>query len=404
MSTDPDNNLDIIPGSLKARDWYEDITDSEELEDYSIDQYDLTATPNDFNLLTIFSFIESGAVKIPGFQRNYVWDIKRASKLIESLIIGLPVPQVFLYEEDRNSFLVIDGQQRLMSIYYFMLQRFPKAEKRSELRQIFDTHGEIPKEILHNDVYFSKFNLRLPGKLPGQKSKFGGLNYSTLGDYKTTFDLRPIRNIIVKQVSPKDDDSAIYEIFNRLNTGGVNLNAQEIRMSLYHSSFCKMLYRANTRSEWRRLLGETDPDLHLKDIEFLLRGFAAITAEDTYKPSMLRFLNSFSRKAREFSDELIIYLEKLFISFLSSCKGLPNNAFYSSANRFSPIFFEAVFGAICSSYFVRSSLIVGSIDSSSLAELKADKEFLAAAERSTTDRTNVLTRIRRAREIVKIAN
>jgi hypothetical protein len=97
---------------------------------------------------------------------------------------------------------------------------------------------------------------------------------------------------------------------------------------------------------------------------------------------MLRFLNSFSRKAREFSDELTTYLEKLFVSFLSSCNGLPDHAFYSSANRFSPIFFEAVFGAICSSCFVNSSLIVGSIDPSSLAELKADKEFLAAAERS----------------------
>jgi uncharacterized protein with ParB-like and HNH nuclease domain len=70
--------------------------------------------PNDFKL-TLFSFIESKAVKIPGFQRNYVWDIMRASKLIESPIIGLPIAQIFLYEEGRNSFLVIDGQQRLMS-------------------------------------------------------------------------------------------------------------------------------------------------------------------------------------------------------------------------------------------------------------------------------------------------
>ena len=77
----------------------------------SIYEYDLTATPNDFNVLTIHSFIESGAVKIPAFQRNDVWDIKRASKLIESLILGLPVPQILPYEEARNSFLVIDGQQ-----------------------------------------------------------------------------------------------------------------------------------------------------------------------------------------------------------------------------------------------------------------------------------------------------
>src|SRR5438552_6015150 len=118
-----------------ADDWYEQEALGEEEEDYSVKEYDITSAPNDFNIKTIFDFIESGAVKIPGFQRNYVWDVKRASKLIESIIIGLPIPQVFLYEEGRNSFLVIDGQQRLMSIYYFIKMRFPRKEKRSELRE-----------------------------------------------------------------------------------------------------------------------------------------------------------------------------------------------------------------------------------------------------------------------------
>jgi uncharacterized protein with ParB-like and HNH nuclease domain len=97
--------------------WFEDYADS---ADEQIIEYDISAAPNDFNILTIYSFLESGAVRIPGFQRNFVWDIGRSSKLIESLILGLPVPQVFLYEVERNKFLVIDGQQRLMSIYYFI--------------------------------------------------------------------------------------------------------------------------------------------------------------------------------------------------------------------------------------------------------------------------------------------
>ena len=103
--------------------WYDDYGEGE--DDANVIDYDLSATPNDFNVSTLFNFVESGAIVIPGFQRHYVWDIKRASKLIESLILGLPVPQLFLYEEGRNRFLVIDGQQRLMSIYYFIKQRFP---------------------------------------------------------------------------------------------------------------------------------------------------------------------------------------------------------------------------------------------------------------------------------------
>ena len=62
--------------------------------------------------------------------------------------MGLPVPQLFLYEKDKNNFEVIDGQQRLMTIYYFMNKRFPKMDKRPELRKIFDTEGQIPEKYL----------------------------------------------------------------------------------------------------------------------------------------------------------------------------------------------------------------------------------------------------------------
>lgn len=255
------------PGS----EWFQDYSESEE-SDLQIDEYDLTASPNDFNITTIFNFIESGAVKIPGFQRNYVWDLIRASKLIESLILGLPVPQIFLYEESRNSFLLVDGHQRLMTIYYFIKQRFPRKEKRVELRNIFVKYNKMPDDILFSDDYFANFNLNLPERLPDHPNKFKGLNYSTLGSYKTQFELRPIRNIIIKQNAPKDDDSSIYEIFNRLNTGGINLKPQEIRTSLHHSPFYDMLFEINMMPGWRRLLPTPEPDLHGKDIEILLRG------------------------------------------------------------------------------------------------------------------------------------
>jgi uncharacterized protein with ParB-like and HNH nuclease domain len=265
--------------------WFDDY--AEDAEDIQIDEYDITAAPNDFNILTIYSFLEAGAVKIPGFQRNYVWDLGRASKLIESLILGLPVPQVFLYEVERNKFLVIDGQQRLMSIYYFIKQRFPKKEKRPELRAVFDEHGRIPDEIVHDDNYFENFRLKLPELLPSNPNRFKGLSFSTLGSYKTQFELRTIRNVIIKQTSPQDDDSSMYEIFNRLNTGGINLKPQEIRTSMYHSAFYEMLYRLNVKSGWRKILGTQEPDLHMKDVEILLRGFAMLIDGDNYAPSLL---------------------------------------------------------------------------------------------------------------------
>jgi hypothetical protein len=379
--------------------WYDDPSELDD-DDYPIDQYDVTASPNDFNVLTIFSFIVSGAVRIPGFQRNYVWDIKRASKLIESLIIGLPVPQIFLYEEGRNRFLVIDGQQRLMSIYYFMKQRFPRPEKRTELRSVAAAHGTIPDSVLENDEYFTKFNLKLPAILPTQPNRFDGLNYSTLGEYKTAFELRTIRNVIVKQVSPKDDDSSIYELFNRLNTGGVNLTAQEIRMSLYHSSFYEMLAGANTNAEWRRLLGIPDPDLHMKDIEFLLHGFAMLEDGSNYLSPMIKFLNGYSKRTKIYAPDRLSYLESLFASFLKSCSALPDNAFFSVANRFSVSVFEAVYAAVCAAPHAKSALVTGVIDPESIVRLKADAVFIAAAARRTADKSQVSLRLTRAKELV----
>ena len=393
-------------------------------DDYSLREYDITASPNDFNILTLFSFIESGAVKIPGFQRNFVWDLKRSSRLIESLLIGLPIPQIFLYEEDKNRFLVIDGQQRLMSIYYFIKKRFPREEKRSELRQVFDQHGGIPPNLLEDDKYFTKFNLRLSDPVAGRKNRVNGLNYETLADLKTGFDLRTVRNVIIKQNSPDDADSSIYEVFNRLNSGGINLTAQEIRISLYHSRFYDMLYRLNLSPEWRRLVGVAQPDLHMKDVEILLRGFAMMMDGNAYTPSMKRFLNIFSKRSRQLfgvsagasnrnieSDESaarqseqlqrLDKAERVFNEFVRATAKLPERAFYGGATgKFNISTFESVFAAVCHPMWVGTSDSIPQIESAKLEQLKADPEFVSATQKATAQTTNVQKRLERARTIL----
>lgn len=379
--------------------WFDDYADGD--DEAQIDEYDITASPNDFNVLTLYSFIESGAVKIPGFQRNFVWDRVRASKLIESLIMGIPVPQLFLYEQSRNKFLVIDGQQRLMTIYYFIKRRFPKRERRVELRTIFDNHGMIPTEILADDEYFEDFKLKLSEKLPNAKNRFTGLNHVTLGDYRTQFDLRPIRNIVVKQNTPSNDDSSIYEVFNRLNTGGVNLRPQEIRTSMYHSNFYDMLYRVNQDPRWRSILQDVEPDIHMKDIEVMLRGFAMLIDGENYAPSLVRFLNQFSRRCESHTDEQNKILERIFLSFLNACKDLPEDVFINIRNkRFNLALFEATFAAACTAAFSKRRELKGKIDPKEVHALSTDSEFLKAAIEGTTRTVNVETRLRRARKII----
>jgi hypothetical protein len=377
------------------KEWYDDYAYDE--DEFDVDEYELTSTPNDFNVLTINSFIESGAVRIPGFQRNYVWDIKRASKLIESLILGLPVPQIFLYEEGRNRFLVIDGQQRMLSIYYFIKGRFPRKEKRSELRRIFDEGGKIPESVLHDDEFFVPFKLSLPQPLPGRTNKFRSLNYQTLGDYRSQFDLRPVRNVVVKQTKPSDDDSAVFEIFNRLNTGGINLRPQEIRTSLYHSPFYDMLYRLNLDPRWRRIVNLRDPDVHMKDVEVLLRGFAMLVNGDEYRPSMARFLNQFSRKCGNNDAAKNRYLERLLESFLDAAAELPADAFVSSrTKRFSIALFEAVFTAAGRDAFSQRALVMHPLTGEYVRRVDVDPEFVQASEKASADKVNVAKRLERA--------
>ncbi len=340
-------------------------------------------------------------VKIPSFQRNYIWDISRASKLIESLIIGLPIPQIFLYEEARNKFLVIDGQQRLMSLYYFMKHKFPRKTKRSELRQIFDSQGKIDDSVLMSDEYFTNFNLKLSENVAQKKNKLHKLNYSNLGDAKFSFDMRPLRVVVIRQNLPSNDDSSIYEIFNRLNSGGVNLRPQEIRSSMYHSSFYEMLYRVNMNPSWRKLTGSEPPDLHMKDIEVILRSFAALLDNQSYKSSLRSFINQFSRKSKTISDEKILYLSQLFDKFVNEAAEVSEDMFMSTRGRFNISLFEAVFYAYTKN-FIGDEHVHGKFDISleKIQMIKADKEFTDASMSSAGSREKYITRLKTADEII----
>jgi uncharacterized protein with ParB-like and HNH nuclease domain len=387
-----------VATTQQDENWIEEIEDDS--DEYPV-EYNISSTPNDFNVKTIFDFVSSGIVKIPGFQRNYVWDIKKASRLIESLIMGLPVPQVFFYERAKNDFLVIDGQQRLMTVYYFLKKRFPKMEKRAELRRIFDEKGEIPENILSNDDYFDSFNLKLAARILERENRLEGLNYGTLDrNDRTTVELRTIRCVVIKQYDPKDDpDSSMYEIFYRLNTGGVNLTPQEIRACVYYSGFYEMLSEMNLDPRWRRLT-KPDPDIRMRDLESLLRGFAMLVHGNDYRSPMVKFLNSFSEESKKFSEQQRTYLKQLFNSFMNHCEDLPQSAFGSASGRFSISMYEAIFAAVCEKAYRDKTLDISPVSVEKLDRLKLDPQFLKASQSQTTDKENVDLRLRKAKEIL----
>ena len=382
-----------------AEYWYEDQIENSEEEDIVVNEYDISSVPNDFNMSTLFNLIESGIVKIPDFQRNYVWEQNRASKLIESIILGLPIPQVFFYESEKNSYLIIDGQQRLLSIYFFFKQRFPKESARNLLREEFEKHNKVSDALLNDDNYFVNFTLKLNEY--GVKNNYSGKKFSTLDEsIKNQFEhMRTMRSVVIRQNAPDDSDSSMFEIFNRLNTGGQNLTAQEIRSSLYYSDFYNMLNEVNQNSAWRQLIKKAAPDVHSKDVEMILRSFTLLFDGEKYKPSMTRSLNRFSKKAKTFDSETIDYLKQLFESFVLACSNLDDAAFCPTG-RFNVSIFDATFVATCREPFERHDLVTKKISKKSFDELRKSGEFLSHVQSNTASTKSVLGRIELAKEIL----
>lgn len=378
--------------------------DAVEAESLKITQYDITSEPNDFNVMTLFSYMERGAIELPPFQRYFVWDKQRASRFIESLIKGLPVPQIFLYQESRNNFQIIDGQQRMMSVYYFMKGRFPKPDGRARLREIFAEHKSIPDRFLADDELFQDFSLALKSKDESYENPLHGLKFDTLDEHKTPFELRPIRVVIIKQNEPKDDNSSIYEIYDRLNTGGANLKPQEIRANLYYSDFYRALYEANKNPAWRKIIGQQAEDAFMRDVELLLRAFAMLVKGDEYKPSMTRFLNTFSNFAKlHMTSKDIKRLIHIFDAFVRATSTFESNVFHSpTAQRFSIALFEAAFVGWCTDAWKSSNEnpSVPSPSQKDLSALTSDPAFRKFLQEGTTKSANVQERLKIARDML----
>lgn len=373
--------------------WLDDA--SQEFDDVEVGEYDIVSSPNDWNFTTIVNFIDSGALKIPAFQRNYVWDKKRASKLIESLLIGLPVPQVFLYEESRNSFLVIDGQQRLLTLYFYANGRFPKSKTRGELRQVL-SEGLLNEDVLADDKYFEPFGLVLQKSPNGKPNRYHGLTYKGLREDRTSLNLRTIRNMVVKQTSP-EGNSAVFEIFSRLNTGGVNLSPQEIRASLYHSQLFAGVLRVNDDPSWRKLVGQESPDPRMRDTEFLLRGLALARGSDGFRGSLAGFINKFCSEAKSFTTaqttEAIDDLTEFVHLFVGQTPDI-----FMRASKFSGVLFEAFFAA-----WVREGRPDSNIENlvAAIGRVKSSSAFANTLQEGSTKSANVKARIKLAETAIK---
>ncbi|WP_346007519.1 DUF262 domain-containing protein [Janibacter terrae] len=177
-----------------------------------------------------------------GFQRNYIWTKKQKDRFIESLLLGYPVPGIFLVEEPGRKYLVLDGQQRLKTLQDFINGTDSQTERVFRLQFVGD-------------------------ETPYSKRSFAEL---------TEFEQNLLQNtfIQVTVVVPKVSGNlqGVYQLFERINSGGTNLQPQEIRIALYAGTRVDALRQLNADKNWRSIFGP--PHSRLKDTELILRYLA----------------------------------------------------------------------------------------------------------------------------------
>ena len=255
----------------------EEIQIEDEVEEDEVPvEYDIATYPSDFTLSGIHKMWEDGDIEIPEFQREFVWTIKQSSLLIESFLLGLPVPPVFFYVDEEHKNLVIDGQQRILSVVYYFNGYFGEESIRGK-RQVF----------------------RLTGL--DERSPYHDLRYEDLSQSdQRKFQTAVLRAINVRQLSPKENNTSIYHIFERLNTGGTALKPQEIRNCVFRGKFVLILRKLNQGKNWRSIIGKKAVDKHQKDIELILRLFALSNHRwDSYEKPMKEYLNLAMRRNRK---------------------------------------------------------------------------------------------------------
>ena len=279
----------------------EEMKYSDEEQEYSTEipkeERFIHTQPYDKSVSDLVSMMNRRDISLdPDYQRNYIWTNKKASLLIESILLSVPIPVVYVAEEEDGSWTVIDGLQRLYSIKRFANNEFKL------------TGMEVLREI--------------------NGSQFSGLNPKAT----RIFNNGIIRIIVLLQDSHPEIK---YDIFLRLNRGAVSLNEQELRNCLYRGKFNDMLKEIRKYPLYLKCLRFASPHKRFIDAELALRFFALSENYDeknkkvkTYQNSMRAFLNSYiSSKAKITNAELEVYEKKFKETIGKVYKVFGKNAF-----------------------------------------------------------------------------
>jgi hypothetical protein len=320
--------------------------------------------------------LNRGDIKLPGFQRGFVWSQLEQSRFIESLILGLPVPNIFL-ALDRNSKIlnIIDGQQRLKSLQRYLAGEFSISNSKK----------------IHEDLRGCYIN----------REKAKTMNSKVLEDADERILSDSILHSIVIKPDPSSDsaeygheyNNAVIQIFRRLNTSGKVLQPQEVRSCIFYGTFDDSLHELNKGVAWRSLFGAEHS--RYKDIETILRFMALYENFENYKAPMPSFLDKFMEDNRNVDASKILELSQLFEMTTSTLLDACGESLFKKGGTLLLSKFDAVTVG-----FAKAKALGITFDNTEISSkvelLLADQDYKDSTAEFINDTGNVLKRINAA--------
>ena len=363
--------------------------ESPEIDSYQIDESDVaeieeadpspesvTYSGTDFDVEGLVRRFERQDIVIPsfgandptfevaGFQRGFVWRRSQMDRFIESLLLGYPIPGIFLVQQSDKRYLVLDGQQRIKTLAAFY-------------------------EGIHQTREFA---------LRDVADQFKGLTYKTLPvEYRRLLDNTFIQATIVKSDGSPDSLDAVYQVFERLNSGGAQLPAHEIRVALYAGPCIEFLTELNSVDSWRLVYGRPSP--RIRNQEVILRFIALYVAADTFRRPLKKFLNDFVGRNRALETLPIETIRSRFMATTSLIANGPGpTALRYLGNQVNAALTESILVGLARRLDDGGEPEPRDVNDR-IARLLEDPEYVDAISRATSNKEKVLYRLSRATEV-----
>lgn len=334
--------------------------DNEDPDEFPPADREIQTQGYDLSVNTLFEQWKDETLVVPDFQREYVWDNPKASRLIESLLLNIPIPVLYFAENEHANYEIVDGHQRVFSVVRYL------------------------------DNQFSLSGLRI-------SQEFKGKRFHQLPEREQRFlKTRVMRAIIIGY---KSSSSMKFEVFERLNTGGLALNAQEIRNALYHGRLNDLLKDLEKADDFRALISSKNPRKRMVDRELVLRFLALSDALDTYRTPLVRFLNDYMDENRNPSHEWVDERRNRFVRTSSLVRQVLGQRGFRPRTAETGVEEKAVNRALYDAQmyvfsYANTDSILANKDSvrRALTDLFDRSEFQNSIRRATGDRARLLHR------------